>query len=72
MDGIMRPRVGTLCFENTYAQGENPMKRTVRALFLMLAFVSTYVAAAAPRVPAPDGGPLPMCPPRKGPNCSLS
>lgn len=47
------------------------MKRTVRALFLMLAFVSTYVAAAAPRVPAPDGGPLPMCPPRKGPNCSI-
>ena len=44
------------------------MKRAIRALFLMVAFVSTYVAAAAPRVPAPDGGPLPMCPPSK-PNC---
>jgi hypothetical protein len=48
------------------------MKRTVRALFLMLAFAATYVAAAAPRVAAPDGGPLPLCPPRKGPNCSLN
>jgi hypothetical protein len=46
------------------------MKR-IRALFLMLAFVSTFVAVAAPRVPAPDGGPLPMCPPAKGPHCSL-
>jgi hypothetical protein len=48
------------------------MKRNVRALFLMLAFAATYVAAAAPRVAAPDGGPLPLCPPKKGPNCSLS
>jgi hypothetical protein len=46
------------------------MKR-IRALFLMLMFVTTFVAAAAPRVPAPDGGPLPMCPPSKGPNCSF-
>ena len=43
------------------------MKRNVRALFLMLVFAATYVAAAAPRVAAPDGGPLPLCPPRKGP-----
>jgi hypothetical protein len=47
------------------------MKRAIRAMFLLAALVSTYVAAAAPRVPAPDGGPLPMCPPSKGPNCSL-
>ena len=68
----MRARIDAPGVRDTNAQGETPMKRTVRALLLMLAFVSTYVAAAAPRVPAPDGGPLPMCPPRKGPNCSLS
>jgi len=48
------------------------MKRSIRAVVLMLAFASTFVAAAAPRVPAPDGGPLPMCPPKKGPNCSVN
>ena len=42
------------------------MKRTVRALILMVAFVSTYVVASVPRVPAPDGGPIPLCPPSKG------
>ena len=42
------------------------MKRRVRALILMLGFVSAYAVAAAPRVPAPDGGPLPMCPPSRG------
>ena len=36
---------------------------------LMIAFVSTYVVAAAPRVPAPDGGPIPVCPPKRGWNC---
>jgi len=47
------------------------MKRSIRAMFLMLALASTYVAAAAPRVGTRDGGPLPLCPPNKGPNCSL-
>ena len=64
----MRARIGYESFFAINEQGENPMKRTIRALFLMVAFVSTYVAAAAPRVPAPDGGPLPMCPPKQ-PNC---
>jgi hypothetical protein len=47
------------------------MKRACRLVILFTAFVSTYVVAVAPRVPAPDGGPLPMCPPKKGPNCQL-
>jgi hypothetical protein len=47
------------------------MTRSIRALILMLAIVGTYAAAAVPRVPAPDGGPLPLCPPKKGPNCTL-
>jgi len=42
------------------------MKRTIRAMFLMVAFLSTYVVAAVPRVPAPDGGPMPVCPPKTG------
>ena len=72
-DCIIRPaRQVTLVTQTSAPQGETPMKRTVRAWFLMLAFVATYVAAAAPRVAAPDGGPLPLCPPRKGPNCSLN
>jgi hypothetical protein len=47
------------------------MKRAIRALILMLGLVSTYVTATVPRVPAPDGGPIPLCPPHKGPNCQL-
>jgi len=46
------------------------MKRAIRVLLLML-MVGTYVAAAVPRVPAPDGGPMPLCPPKRGPNCTL-
>jgi len=34
------------------------MKRAVRMVVLMLGLVCTYVAAATPGVPAPDGGPM--------------
>ena len=44
------------------------MKHAFRAVILMVVLVGT-VAAAAPRVPAPDGGPIPLCPP-KMPNCT--
>jgi len=37
------------------------MKRAFRMLILMLGLVATY-AAAAPKVPTRDGGPLPTCP----------
>ncbi|HXY51417.1 MAG TPA: hypothetical protein VEI01_18350 [Terriglobales bacterium] len=46
------------------------MKRAVRMFVLMLGMVSTYVVAAAPGIPAPDGGPLPTCiPGPHNPNC---
>jgi hypothetical protein len=41
------------------------MKRTLRISVLMFGLVGTYVAAAVPQVPAPDGGPLPLCPPQQ-------
>ena len=37
------------------------MKRVFRVLILMLGLVGTLMAAA-PRVPAPDGGPIALCP----------
>jgi len=40
---------------------KNPMKRAVRMLILMVGLVCTYMAAAAPMLPAPDGGPIPVC-----------
>jgi hypothetical protein len=39
------------------------MKQAVRISVLMLGLVGTYVAAAVPQVPAPDGGPILLCPP---------
>ena len=41
------------------------MKRTIRISVLMFGLVGTYVVAAVPQVPAPDGGPLPLCPPQQ-------
>jgi hypothetical protein len=41
------------------------MKRAIRISVLMFGLVGTYVAAAVPQVPAPDGGPLPLCPPQQ-------
>ena len=37
------------------------MKNAVRLVVLMLGLVTTYVALAAPMLPAPDGGPPPTC-----------
>jgi hypothetical protein len=41
------------------------MKQTIRISILMLGLVGTYVAAAVPQVPAPDGGPILTCPPQQ-------
>lgn len=41
------------------------MKRAIRISVLMFGLVGTYVAAAVPQVPAPDGGPIPVCPPQQ-------
>jgi len=40
------------------------MKHAVRISILMFGLVGTYVAAAVPQVPAPDGGPILTCPPK--------
>ncbi len=47
------------------------MKNVVRFVVLMLGVLSTYVAIATPAVPAPDGGPIPLCRPShpQGPYC---
>jgi hypothetical protein len=41
------------------------MKNVVRTSILMLGLVGTFVTAAVPQVPAPDGGPIPLCPPQQ-------
>ena len=45
------------------------MKRVIRISVLMLGLVGTYVAAAIPQVPAKDGEPIPLCPPKGDPKC---
>jgi len=40
------------------------MKRAIRIAVLIVGAVGTFMAAAAPLVPAADGGPLILCPPR--------
>ncbi len=44
------------------------MKRSLRALLLLVVLVGTFAYASVPRVPAPEGGGIPLCPP-KIPNC---
>jgi hypothetical protein len=39
------------------------MKRAIRIFVLTLGLVGTYVAAALPPVPTPEGFPIPVCPP---------
>lgn len=45
------------------------MKRAVRMLILMVGLIGVYEALAAPTMPAPDGGPLPMCNPKTTKKC---
>ncbi len=47
------------------------MKRAIRIAILMVGLVGTFIAAAVQQVPAADGGPLFLCPPRQ-PNCSTT
>ncbi|HLZ41921.1 MAG TPA: hypothetical protein VKQ11_13220 [Candidatus Sulfotelmatobacter sp.] len=44
------------------------MKRTIGTLLLMVGLVGTFIAAAVQQVPASDGGPLILCPPKTA-NC---
>ena len=41
------------------------MKQAIRISILMFGLVGTYVVAAVPQVPAPDGGPILVCPPQQ-------
>ena len=47
------------------------MKRTIRIAVLMAGLVGTFIAAAVQQVPAADGGPLLLCPP-KSKNCKTT
>ena len=47
------------------------MKRAIRIAVLIVGVVGTFMAAAAPLVPAADGGPLILCPPKQA-NCQSS
>jgi hypothetical protein len=40
------------------------MKRSLRALLLLVGLVGTFAYAAVPKAPAP-GGPIPLCDPSK-------
>ena len=51
--------------------GDEPMKRAIRISILMLGLVGTYVAAAVQQVPAFDGGPILVCPPKQT-NCQMN
>jgi hypothetical protein len=44
------------------------MKKAIRTTILMVGLVGTFIAAAVQQVPASDGGPLILCPP-KTTNC---
>jgi len=46
-----------------------PMKRSLRALLLLVGLVGTLAYASVPRVPTHDG-PIPLCDPWKNPDCS--
>lgn len=46
-------------FWESYRRGkEKTMKHAIRIAILMFGLVGTYVLAAVPQVPAPDGGPI--------------
>lgn len=47
------------------------MKRAIRISVLILGLVGTYVSAAVQQVPAFDGGPILVCPPRQH-NCKIN
>jgi len=48
------------------------MKQALRISILMFGIVGTYLSAAAPQVPAPDGGPIITCPTNQNSKCNNS
>jgi hypothetical protein len=65
-DVIMHSHASSWMQRNLTRKERNPMKNAVRLIVLMLGLVTTYVALAAPMLPAPDGGPMPTCNPKTG------
>ncbi|MGO9087653.1 MAG: hypothetical protein ACLQBK_20755 [Candidatus Sulfotelmatobacter sp.] len=47
------------------------MKRAIRITILTVGIVGTFLAAAVPQVPAMDGGPIFVCPPKQ-PKCPIN
>ena len=47
------------------------MKRTIRISILMVGLVGTFIGAAVQQVPAADGGPILVCPPKQT-NCQMN
>jgi len=45
------------------------MKRSLRALLLLVGLVGTFAYGAIPRVHPQDGGPMPLCGPKE-PHCT--
>ena len=46
------------------------MNRLIRMVILIVGLLGAFTAMAAPVLPAPDGGPLPLCDPHR--NCAPS
>jgi hypothetical protein len=42
------------------------MNNAIRLVVLVIALATSYLAIAAPMLPAPDGGPIPTCNPKTG------
>ena len=47
------------------------MKRAIRSTILMVGVVGTFLAATVQKLPASDGGPLILCPPKTA-NCQAT
>ena len=63
-DRALSPRQSLLTLRS-----KNKMKRSLRALLLLVGLVGTYAYAAIPRITPPhEIGPMPWCPPSH-PNC---
>jgi len=51
--------------------GDEPMKRAIRMAILTVGLVGTFLGATVQQVPAADGGPILVCPP-KSQNCQTN
>jgi hypothetical protein len=62
----MRLRVREVLYLPTCAEfRRKPMKRAIRMLILTVGLVGTFVLATVELLPAADGGPILVCPPKQ-------